>query len=95
VVGHRGLIGSAPVWALEKDGYSNIINCTHSELDLTVASSFSAFFNRERIDYVIMAATKVGGILANNAYSAEFIYGNLVIQASSIQFAWRNNVKCF
>jgi len=93
IAGHTGLVGSALVRRLEKEGFSNLILCRHSELDLERQSEVEDFFERERPEYVFLAAAKVGGIHANNAYSAEFIYRNLAIQNNVIHSAWRTNVK--
>jgi len=77
VAGHRGLVGSAILKCLTDKGYSNFITRTRSELDLSNAAEVEAFFNTEKPDYVFLAAAKVGGIVANNTYRAEFIYENL------------------
>lgn len=93
VAGHKGLVGSALVKALQREGYQNLILRSHSELDLTIQPAVHDFFMRERPDYVILAAAKVGGILANNTYRAEFIYSNLMIQNNVIHSAWQSQVK--
>ena len=93
VAGHRGLAGSAVVRQLEKRGYNNIIVRTHGELELTDQSAVSDFFNRERPEYVFLAAAKVGGIHANNTFPAEFIHSNLAIQTNVIHQSWRHGVK--
>ena len=93
VAGHRGLAGSALVRELEKRGYSNLITRTHAELDLTDQPAVRRFFEAERPEYVFLAAAKVGGILANNTYPAEFIAENLAIQTNVIHEAWRAGVK--
>ncbi len=93
VAGHRGLVGSAIVKALEKSGYTNICTRTHQELDLTNQKSVIDFFETEKPDYVFLAAAKVGGILANNEYPAEFIHQNLAIQTNVIHEAYRSGVK--
>lgn len=93
VAGHKGLVGSALVRTLQQDGYSNLILRSHSELDLTNQLAVGQFFAQEKPDYVILAAAKVGGILANNTYRAEFIYNNLMIQSNVIHSAWQNQVK--
>ena len=77
VAGHRGLVGSALVRRLEKDGFTNIITRTHGELDLTRQADVEAFFAQEKPDYVILAAAKVGGIYANDTYPADIIMKNL------------------
>lgn len=92
VAGHRGLVGSAIVRRLETKGYTNIVKRTHAELDLTDALGTDAFFESERPDYVFLAAAKVGGIVANNTYPAEFIRDNLMIQNNVIHSAWRHKV---
>lgn len=93
VAGHRGLVGSALQRRLQAKGYSNLITRTHAELDLTEQSAVRNFFEREKPDYVLLAAAKVGGIHANNAYPAEFIQQNLAIQTNVIHEAWRSGVQ--
>jgi GDP-L-fucose synthase len=93
VAGHRGLVGSALVRALAAAGYRNLVTRTHAELDLTDQSAVDAFFAAEKPAYVFLAAAKVGGIHANNAYPAEFIRDNLAIQTNVIHAAWKNGVK--
>ena len=93
VAGHRGLVGSAIVRNLENKGYTNIIGRTHSELDLTDGRAVDAFFELERPEYVFLAAAKVGGIMANNTYRADFILVNLQIQNNVISAAHRYGVK--
>ncbi len=93
VAGHRGLVGSAIVRALEKRGFQNIITRTSAELDLRRQSDVEAFFEQERPDYVFVAAAKVGGILANDSYPAEFLYENLMIEANVIHSAHTARVK--
>jgi len=93
VAGHRGLVGSAIVNNLKAKGYSNIIGKTHSELDLLDQQAVAAFFRTEKPEYVFLAAAKVGGIVANNTYRADFIYENLQIQNSIIHQSYKNNVK--
>ena len=92
VAGHRGLVGSAIVRNLEAKGYTHILKRTHAELDLTDAAATDAFFAEHRPEYVFLAAAKVGGIVANNTYPAEFIRDNLVIQANVIHSAWKHGV---
>ena len=92
VAGHRGLVGSAIVRQLEAAGYTNILKRTHAELDLTDARATEAFFASEKPDYVFLAAAKVGGIVANNIYPAEFIRDNLAIQTNVIHAAWQHKV---
>jgi len=93
IAGHRGLVGSAIVKNLNQKGYRNLITKTHSQLDLTDALAVSDFFAREKPDYVILAAAKVGGIVANNTYRGEFIYENLMIQNNVIHHSYLQNVK--
>ena len=93
VAGHTGLAGSAIVRVLERAGYSNLVMRRHAELELTDARAVQGFFERERPAYVFLAAAKVGGILANDTYPAEFIRGNLAVQLNVIHEAWRNGVK--
>ena len=93
VAGHRGLVGSA-IWKNLKDkGYTNLIGHTHSELDLRNTEAVNAFFYKEKPEYVFLAAAKVGGIMANNIYRADFIYENLMIQNNVIHAAYKNGVK--
>ncbi|MFA6524246.1 MAG: GDP-L-fucose synthase [Candidatus Paceibacterota bacterium] len=93
VAGHRGLVGSALTRALKKGGYTNLIMRTHQELDLTRQADVEHFFMTEKPEYVFLAAAKVGGIMANNTYPAEFIYQNLVIETNIIESARKNGVK--
>ena len=88
VAGHRGMVGSAIIRKLQADGYTNIITRTHKELDLTEQLAVRDFFRQEKIDYVVLAAAKVGGIHANNTYPAEFIAINLQIQTNVIHEAY-------
>jgi GDP-L-fucose synthase len=93
VAGHRGMVGSAIMRNLQKRGYTNIVTRTRDELDLVQQADVRTFFAKERIDQVYMAAAKVGGILANNTYPAEFIYQNLMVEANVIHEAWHTGVK--
>lgn len=93
IAGHRGLAGSALVRALRQRGFEYILTRTHAELDLTDQAATRVFFEREKPDYVFLAAAKVGGILANNTHPAEFIHQNLAIQTNVIHEAWRAGVK--
>ena len=93
VAGHNGLIGSAIIRRLIKDGYTNILTRNRSELDLTNQACVKLFFEREKPDYVFFAAAKVGGIFANNTYRAEFIYENIMMQTNVIHYAFVNEVK--
>jgi len=92
VAGHRGLVGSALVRQLRAAGYENLVLRTHAELELTDADAVRAFFQLEKPQAVILAAAKVGGILANDTYPAEFIRENLVIQTNVVHEAWRAGV---
>ena len=85
VAGHRGLVGSAIVRRLQQEGFSNLLLATSKELDLREQESVREFFDKERPDYVFLAAARVGGILANNTYPADFIYQNLMIEANVIE----------
>jgi GDP-L-fucose synthase len=93
IAGHRGLVGSAIHRALVAEGYSNLITRTHAELDLTEQQAVDRFLAVERPEYVVLAAAKVGGILANNSFPAEFIRENLAIQANVIHASWRAGVR--
>jgi GDP-L-fucose synthase len=93
VAGHRGLVGSALMHQLAKQGYSNIVTRTHAELDLTNQQAVADFFTVEKPDYVFLAAAKVGGIHANNTYPAQFIHENLSIQSNVIHQSYVNGVK--
>lgn len=93
VAGHEGLVGSALLRILNEQGYRNIIHRTHQELDLTDQAAVRDFFSYEKPDYVFLAAAKVGGILANSAYPADFIYQNISIQTNVIESARQSRVK--
>jgi len=93
VAGHRGLVGSAILKNLQQKGYTNIVTRTHNELDLTDQQAVAEFFQTERPEYVFLAAAKVGGIVANNIYRADFIYENLQIQNNVIHQSYLHNVK--
>jgi len=93
VSGHRGLVGSAIVRRLLSEGYENLVLRTSNELDLRNSSAVAAFFAEEKPEYVFLAAAKVGGIVANNSYPAEFIYNNLMIQSNVIHQAYLSSVK--
>jgi GDP-L-fucose synthase len=93
IAGHRGLVGSALLRKLQAQGYRNLLLRSHAELDLTDAAATRAFFEQEKPKYVFLAAAKVGGIVANNTFPAEFIRDNLAIQTNVIHEAWRANVK--
>ncbi len=93
VAGHRGMVGSAIVANLEKRGFTNIISRTSSELDLTNQTAVAEFFATEKPEFVFLAAAKVGGIVANNTYRADFIYENMMIQSNVIHHSYVNGVK--
>jgi GDP-L-fucose synthase len=93
VAGHRGMVGSALVRRLEREGYKNIITRTSTELDLRNQVAVAEFFEAEQPNYVFLAAAKVGGIVANNTYRAEFIYDNLVIESNIIHQSYTTGVK--
>ncbi len=93
VAGHRGMVGSAIVRKLQKDGFNNLVLRTSAELDLRKQAAVHNFFQTEKPAYVFLAAAKVGGILANNTYRAEFLHDNLMIQSNVIDQAYKNGVK--
>ena len=93
IAGHRGMVGSAILRNLEKEGFDNIITRTSSELDLRNQADVRAFFEAERPEYIFLAAAKVGGIMANNIYRAEFLNDNLLIQNNVIDSAYRTSAK--
>ena len=93
VAGHKGMVGSAIVKKLREKGYTNIIGKSSKELDLRNPQAVKTFFEQEKPEYVFLAAAKVGGIMANNTYRAEFIYDNLMIQNNIIDQSYRNGVK--
>ena len=93
IAGHRGLVGSAVTRALQKQGYSNLVERTHAELELTDQRAVAEFFATEKPDYVVLAAAKVGGIISNSTYPADFVYSNLCIQTNVIHEAWKAGVK--
>ena len=95
MAGHNGLVGSALVRALRASGFQNLILRTHQELDLTNQAAVTKFFSQERPEYVFLAAAKVGGILANNTYPADFINQNLAIQSNIIHQAHMIGVERF
>ncbi|MBS1640460.1 MAG: GDP-L-fucose synthase [Bacteroidetes bacterium] len=92
IAGHRGMVGSAIVRHLEKNGFTNLVYKTSAELDLRNQQAVNNFFNKEKPEYVFLAAAKVGGIVANNTYRANFIYENLMIESNVIHAAYVNNV---
>lgn len=93
IAGHRGLVGSAIVKNLHAKGYHNLITRTHTELDLTDSNAVRVFFETEKPEFVFLAAAKVGGIVANNTYRADFIYANLMIQNNVIHQSYVSGVK--
>ncbi len=93
VAGHRGMVGSAITRKLKQEGFNNLLFKASSELDLRDQRAVHDFFEKERPDYVFLAAAKVGGILANNIYRAEFIYDNILIESNIIHAAWKSGVK--
>ena len=93
VAGHRGMVGSAIVRELERQGYTNIITRTHAELDLIDQQAVNGFFAAEKPEYVFLAAAKVGGIEANQSALADFMYDNMMLEMNVIHAAWRNGCK--
>ncbi|XZF13284.1 GDP-L-fucose synthase [Chitinophagaceae bacterium MMS25-I14] len=93
VAGHRGMVGSAIVRKLTNDGFEHILTRSSAELDLRNQKAVNEFFEAEKPDYVFLAAAKVGGILANNTYRADFLYDNLMLEANIIEASYKNNVK--
>ena len=93
VAGHKGMVGSAIVRELERQGYRNIITRTHSELDLTRQEQVEYFFSKEKPEYVFLAAAKVGGILGNATAKADFMYINMILEMNVIHSAWKNGCK--
>ena len=93
VAGHRGMVGSAIVRELRRQGYTNIITRTHAELDLTDQRAVEEFFATERPEYVFLAAAKVGGIVANSEAPADFMYVNMMLEMNVINSAWRNGCR--
>ena len=93
IAGHKGMVGSALVRRLEQEGFDNLITCSLDELDLLDQAATRAFFESEKPDYVLLAAAKVGGIMANNTWRGQFIYENLQIEANVIHSAYLSGVK--
>lgn len=93
VAGHRGMVGSAIVRELQRQGYTNIITRTHSELDLCRQDAVERFFAQEKPEYVFLAAAKVGGIVANAEALADFMYDNMLLEMNVIHAAWRNGCR--
>ena len=93
VAGHRGMVGSAIVRELQRQGYTNIVTRTHKELDLCRQDAVEAFFEQEKPEYVFLAAAKVGGIVANQSALADFMYDNMILEMNVIHAAWKNGCK--
>lgn len=93
MAGHRGMVGSAIVRELERQGYTNIITRTHRELDLLRQEEVERFFEEERPEYVFLAAAKVGGIIANQSALADFMYENMMLEMNVIHSAWKNGCR--
>src|ERR1700710_2527293 len=93
IAGHRGMVGSAIMRHLQTQGHESFIVRTSQELDLRNQQAVHSFFEKEKPDYVFLAAAKVGGILANNTYRADFIYENLMMETNIIHAAWKSEVK--
>src|SRR6201996_3215961 len=93
IAGHRGMVGSAIVRKLKKEGFTNLVTRTSAELDLKDQAAVKEFFAKAKPDHVFLAAARVGGILANNTYRGEFLYDNLMIQNNTIDAAYRNGTK--
>ena len=93
VAGHRGMVGSAIIRELERQGYTNIITRTHAELDLCRQDAVERFFAEEKPEYVFLAAAKVGGIIANQTALADFMYENMMLEMNVIHEAWKNGCK--
>ena len=93
VAGHRGMVGSAIIRKLRTDGYNNIFTRSSQELDLRRQESVERFFSKEKPDYVFLAAAKVGGIMANSMYQADFMYDNIVMEMNVIKAAYDNHIK--
>ena len=93
VAGHRGMVGSAIVRELQRQGYTDIVTRTHSELDLCRQADVEAFFETEKPEYVFLAAAKVGGIVANQNALADFMYDNMILEMNVIHAAWKNGCK--
>ncbi|MBQ7556515.1 MAG: GDP-L-fucose synthase [Lachnospiraceae bacterium] len=93
VAGHRGMVGGAILRELKKQGYDNLMTATHSELDLTRQDQVEDFFRKEKPEYVFLAAARVGGIMANSLYPADFMYENMMMEMNVIHAAFENGVK--
>ena len=93
IAGHRGMVGSAIVRELQRQGYTNLITRTHAQLDLCRQADVEAFFATEKPEYVFLAAAKVGGIIANQSALADFMYENMILEMNVIHAAWQNGCK--
>ena len=93
VAGHRGMVGSAIIRELQREGYTNLLTRTHAELDLTRQEAVEKFFEEEKLEYVFLAAAKVGGIIANQSALADFMYDNMMLEMNVIHAAWKNGCK--
>ena len=93
VAGHRGMVGSAIVRELHRQGYTRLVTRTHAELDLTRQDEVERFFAEERPEYVFLAAAKVGGIVANASALADFMYENMMLEMNVIHAAWKNGCR--
>ena len=93
IAGHRGMVGSAIVRELQRQGYTNLITRTHAELDLCRQADVEAFFATEKPEYIFLAAAKVGGIIANQSALADFMYENMILEMNVIHAAWQNGCK--
>ena len=93
IAGHRGMVGSAILRKLKQEGFNNIVTKTSDQLDLRQQQATSDFFSKERPEFVFLAAAKVGGIVANNTFRAEFLYDNLMIEANIMHAAYQQRVK--
>ena len=93
IAGHRGMVGSAIKRKLESEGYGNLVYKTSGELDLRKQEDVHDFFEKEKPAFVFLAAAKVGGIMANDTFRADFLYENLMIESNIIHAAWKTNVK--
>ena len=93
VAGHNGMVGSAIMRELQRQGYTHIITRTHAELDLCRQEQVEKFFTEERPEYVFLAAAKVGGIIANQSALADFMYENMMMEMNVIHAAWKNQCK--
>lgn len=93
IAGHRGMVGSAIIRELQREGYTNLLTRTHAELDLCRQEAVEKFFEEEKPEYVFLAAAKVGGIIANQSALADFMYDNMMLEMNVIHAAWKNGCK--